>query len=46
MECDCVKSWLMDFFYLYSLEMYESMFIFTFQLSVRVGDLVRLLDWR
>ena len=28
------------------LEMYESMFIFTFQLSVRVGDLVRLLDWR
>ena len=37
-----VKSWLMDFF----LEMYESMFIFTFQLSVRVGDLVRLLDWR
>ena len=41
MECDCVKSWLMDF-----LEMYESMFIFTFQLSVRDGDLVRLLDWR
>ena len=43
MECDCVKSWLMDFF---KVEMYESMFIFTFQLSVRVGDLVRLLDWR
>ena len=32
--------------FFFSLEMYESMFIFTFQLSVRVGDLVRLLDWR